>query len=281
MLHEDQCVCYMKTNVYVTWRPMCMLHEDQCVRYMNTNVYVTWRPMGMLHEDQCMCYMKTNVYVTWRPMCMLHEDQCVCYMKTNVYVTWRPMCIFIIARWILFRMRGVWTKVVDKVKTHILCSITFFKNRAVYEILWKNTVQQSRPQMTIWHMHIACWIPTATNTRSEYVILMDFPLQQWLHGCTSVSYYMYIACLVITEMKSVYCTVHSGCWNKADCASCLWVNCRNHINWNGPCASYCVCVGRLKHRMCCWWRQNRALCSQQQSIFVMWCSINLAQQKAV
>jgi hypothetical protein len=30
------------------------------------------------------------------------------------------------------------TKVVEKIKTHILCSVTFFfENRAVYEIMWE------------------------------------------------------------------------------------------------------------------------------------------------
>jgi hypothetical protein len=29
------------------------------------------------------------------------------------------------------------TKVVEEIKTHILCSVTFFHNRAVYEIMWK------------------------------------------------------------------------------------------------------------------------------------------------
>ena len=44
--------------------------------------------------------------------------------------------------------------------------------------------------MTIWLMRIACWIHKATNTHSEYVITIAFPLQQWLHesattlGCT-------------------------------------------------------------------------------------------------
>jgi len=42
------------------------------------------------------------------------------------------------------------TKVVQKVKTHILHSVTFFpENRAAYEIVWKNMVQPDRPQMTI------------------------------------------------------------------------------------------------------------------------------------
>jgi len=30
-------------------------------------------------------------------------------------------------------------KVVEKIKTHILCSVIFF-SRAVYEIMWKNNV---------------------------------------------------------------------------------------------------------------------------------------------
>jgi hypothetical protein len=35
-----------------------------------------------------------------------------------------------------------------------------------------------------------------TNTHSEHVILIDFPLQQWLYEHTSVLCYIYIACLV-------------------------------------------------------------------------------------
>jgi len=70
------------------------------------------------------------------------------------------------------------TKVVEKIKTQILCSVNFFrpKNRAVYEIMWKNIVEQDRPQMKI--KHDACaftsWITKATDTHSEYVILIAF-----------------------------------------------------------------------------------------------------------
>jgi len=55
------------------------------------------------------------------------------------------------------------------------------ENLLVYEIMWKNIVEPSRPQITIWRMRIASWIPKATNTHSQYVILIAFPLQQWLH----------------------------------------------------------------------------------------------------
>jgi len=33
----------------------------------------------------------------------------------------------------------------------------------------RNTVDMERLQMTIWRMHIACWIPKATDTHSQYV----------------------------------------------------------------------------------------------------------------
>jgi len=53
------------------------------------------------------------------------------------------------------------------------------------------------PQMTIWRMIIAWWIPKVTYTYSEYVILNAFPLQQWLHKRASMLRYIYTACFVI------------------------------------------------------------------------------------
>ena len=45
-------------------------------------------------------------------------------------------------------------------------------------------------------MCIACCIPKATNTHTEYVTFIAFPLQQWLRERASVLRYTYIACLV-------------------------------------------------------------------------------------
>jgi hypothetical protein len=36
--------------------------------------------------------------------------------------------------------------------------------------MWKNVAEPVRIWMTVWH--IACGIPKATNTHSEYVILL-------------------------------------------------------------------------------------------------------------
>jgi hypothetical protein len=75
-------------------------------------------------------------------------------------------------------------------------NIFFFENRAVYEIMWKNIVEPGRPQMTVWRMRIACFIPKATNTHSACVILIVFPMQRWLQEGPLMLRYTYIACLV-------------------------------------------------------------------------------------
>jgi len=50
--------------------------------------------------------------------------------------------------------------------------------------------------MTILRMRFACWITKATNTHLQYVILIAFPLQQWLQESVLILRYTYIACLV-------------------------------------------------------------------------------------
>jgi hypothetical protein len=61
---------------------------------------------------------------------------------------------------------------VEKIKTRILYSITFFSEiRGVCKIMWKHAVEPDGPQMTTCRMRIACWIHKATNTNSKYGIL--------------------------------------------------------------------------------------------------------------
>ena len=54
--------------------------------------------------------------------------------------------------------------------THFVFSNFFSKDRAVYEIICENMVERGRPQMTIWRMSSAYWIPMAIDTHLEYVI---------------------------------------------------------------------------------------------------------------
>jgi len=71
------------------------------------------------------------------------------------------------------------------------------QNCAVYEIMWKNTVQPDRPQMTMWRISNACWILTATNTQSGYAILFVCPLLQRLYKGALMLHYAYTICRVI------------------------------------------------------------------------------------
>jgi hypothetical protein len=91
------------------------------------------------------------------------------------------------------------SKVLNKIKTHFMDSVTFFLlflfiyfvyiNDAIYEIMWRNIVELDSPQVTLWHMRIACYIPKAIDAYSESIILL-------LHvhsGCMNVPQ-CYIIC---------------------------------------------------------------------------------------
>jgi len=101
------------------------------------------------------------------------QEQSAPYMKqTDILYT-----VLVISRSVIRGLKNVSDKsCTETLKTHILCSISFFssENLAVYEKMWENTVEQGRPQMTIWRMRIACWIPKATNAHSCCVILIAF-----------------------------------------------------------------------------------------------------------
>ena len=61
----------------------------------------------------------------------------------------------------------------------------------------KNIVEPERPQIAIWRLRIACWIPNATNTHSNYVILIAFPFN---NSCTNVPQFYVICTLLVLFM---------------------------------------------------------------------------------
>ena len=115
----------------------------------------------------------------------LHSD------KNTGYCTCRPIYIFwlYLAHFFL-EWEMCQTAVVEKIKTHILCSVTCFESRAVYEIMWEN-LERGAPQMAIRRMRIACWIPKATNTHPGCVIVIAFPPQLRLQEHASLLRHTY------------------------------------------------------------------------------------------
>jgi len=82
------------------------------------------------------------------------------------------------------------TKVAEKIKTHILHLITFFKKKSSR---LRDNLEKYCAVGQDWHMRLECWIPKATNIHSEYVIPIGFTLEQMLHELTSLIRYSYIA----------------------------------------------------------------------------------------
>jgi hypothetical protein len=66
--------------------------------------------------------------------------------------------------------------------------------------MWKNVAERGRPQMTICRTRNECYIPKATNTHSKYVMLIAFPIQQWLHERATVLHYTYFDCLALAPV---------------------------------------------------------------------------------
>ena len=72
--------------------------------------------------------------------------------------------------------------------------------------------------MTTWGMRIACWIPKATNTHSEYVILIAFSTVTVVTRTRLNVPYTYIGCLVefqltqpllrLAQMTQVVCRLY-------------------------------------------------------------------------
>jgi hypothetical protein len=93
------------------------------------------------------------------------------------------------------------TKVVEKIKTHIfLFSNFFFENRPICAKIWKNTEEQGRPQIKIWRMRFACWVPKATHAHTQVVQYSS--LFQGNNGCTKAP-----QCYVIRTLLVLFNTV--------------------------------------------------------------------------
>ena len=86
------------------------------------------------------------------------------------------------------------TKSVEEIRTHILYSINFFRKSCRQ---WDNVEKYCRAgqlQMTIWLMCIACWIPNATDTHSEYVVFIAFSTATMVTG-KRLNVTLYVHCL--------------------------------------------------------------------------------------
>jgi hypothetical protein len=78
-------------------------------------------------------------------------------------------------------------------------------------------------------LHASCMLDTEgyNHTISGYVILLAFPLQQWLHERASILLYKYIVCLVVfshTETEHVGSNGNTFNLHLADGSFAVWLN---------------------------------------------------------
>ena len=100
--------------------------------------------------------------------------------NNNGHFTWRPIYIYDHISFTSSSSNETFSdKSVEKIKTHILCSITFSRKSCR---LWDNVEKyvlggQATDDNIIWQMSFPCSMTKATDTHSECVIFFAFPLQ--------------------------------------------------------------------------------------------------------
>ena len=117
--------------------------------------------------------------------------------KNKDYFKLKPIHIFILSRSVLLRMRNASDRSCRaNQNTHFIFSNFIFRKSW---LLWDNVEKYGRAGQAICDnmAHVHCMLDTDTNTHSEYVIIIAFPLQQWLYVLASMlRYTTYSACLV-------------------------------------------------------------------------------------
>jgi len=169
----------------------------------------------------------------------LHEDLCT---------------FLIISHWICHTMRNISKKCCrENQNTHFMFNKFFPPQK--WCTFWDCAENYGRARQAIddniiQHMHFACWITKATDTHSEYVIQITFPWQEWFCEHTSMLYYTYRVCLVVSchFMQEGSIFLHVICWLKLlSVCSCLVfffsVLCVSHLSFSW---FHSVFV--------CWWR---------------------------
>ena len=124
----------------------------------------------------------------------------------------------VMSRWIIFRMRNVSDKMCRENRNTCFVFHNFFPSRKPCR-LWDNaekcgTARQAAGDNVIRRMRFACWITKATDTHSEFVILMIFhsnngyanaPYCYFIVHCLYCLYYKLFLNQVKRNVLFVYC----------------------------------------------------------------------------
>jgi hypothetical protein len=115
------------------------------------------------------------------------------------------LCTFMItSRWILLRMRNISDKTCwQNQNTHFTFNNVFRKSCRLWDNVEKyGTARQATDDNIIRRMRFACWVTNATDTHSEYVILIAFTRQKIVKA-TRLNVTLYVHCLPCQVLTAV------------------------------------------------------------------------------
>ena len=137
------------------------------------------------------------------------------YNLTTIMATLLENVCTFISRRISLRMRNQ--------NTHFVFDIFFFPPPKIVPFMrecWTTNNGQATNDNIIWRMRIACWITEATNTHSQYVILIALSQQRYLHGRALLLGYRH----AVRECNT-YCFSTAGMSTRTRLNFTLYVHC--------------------------------------------------------
>jgi hypothetical protein len=172
-----------------------IFRENQNTSFMHNSIFRKnqnfFMPKSILCENQITSFMTNRIFRENRNTSLC---QMAFFAKIKTYfmhksifreyhiASFMPNRIFRENRNTSFMPNGIF----HENQTNLLCPIAVFaKILPFMRKCEENNVERGRPQIKTWRIRDACRLIQATNTHSEYVILIAFPLQQCLHegGC--------------------------------------------------------------------------------------------------
>ena len=129
-------------------------------------------------------------------------------MRTNVHFSSYLAQFFL--EWEMFQ-----AEVIDKVKTNILCSRI-------------HPLELVRPQMTVWCMHIACWIPVYTYTLRSCNMFCSSTATMVAQTCLIVTLYVHCPSCSLMIRSLYFCFLLGVGWAWVPWCCChSWAYCTN------------------------------------------------------
>jgi hypothetical protein len=137
------------------------------------------------------CRESSSLIKTWQEIRVL-------YMKTYVHL-WQYLAKFFL-EWEMF-----WAKVVEKIKTYILCSITFSPKIVSFRRQFRKiSKSQTGHRWQYNTAHAQYMLTKATDTYSGYEILLPFHGNSGYANAPQCYVYTYVACRVVLKIPTSY-----------------------------------------------------------------------------